>query len=29
MFTCVDSTYHVGKVDFDPELIFYWERQRR
>lgn len=26
LFTCFDSIYHFGAIDFDPELIAYWER---
>ncbi|CDW91177.1 UNKNOWN [Stylonychia lemnae] len=29
MFTCIDSTYNVGQIDFDPELVIFWERQRK
>lgn len=27
MFTCYDSVHHIGRVEYDPELITYWERQ--
>lgn len=26
MFTCYDSNYRLGRVDFDPDFITYWER---
>eukprot|EP00347_Sterkiella_histriomuscorum_P004491 403360262 len=29
MFTCYESNEHFGRVDFDPEFIIYWERQRK
>ena len=27
MFTCYDSIHGIGNIDFDPDLIAYWERQ--
>ena len=28
-FTCFDSVYHLGVIDFDPELVAHWERQKK
>jgi hypothetical protein len=29
LFTCYDSVHHNGRVNYDPELIEYWERKRK
>ena len=29
MFTCYDSIFSFGGIDFDPELIHYWERSSK